>query len=222
MSKEARCKVCGCVLSKSAKFCPNCGAKSNSNFGAGVIIGSLAFSAFLIFAVSSIFSGSPSNDSTRAESSKEDMEKNSLSISGGIATESDGETVNDAPPIPPISTETVLVDDGYIKATYNELFEEDGINGAFYLRILIENKSEQSITIALSDASLNNMQTTIGSGIPMTIQSGKSSQVPFIVFTSNTGISELDQVENLSFRFNVMESEGTDILEETDIVSIDF
>lgn len=121
-----------------------------------------------------------------------------------------------------IEKEIPLVDDEYIGAVFLEAYEEPWIQGVFYLRIRVENKSDREIWVALSDVSVNKMSTIATSGIPMEIQPGNSSKTPFIISYSNLDISAVDELQNISFRFWIMDGNSTAVLEETDIVSIDF
>lgn len=117
--------------------------------------------------------------------------------------------------------ETILLEDDFIKATYQEVFEADGVDGVFYLSLLVENKCDQEITVYLSNASVNGTELTVGSGIPMTIQPGNKSKNPFIFSYSQLTISSIEELEKITFQFTVFD-ENFSTLEETDPVTIQF
>lgn len=117
-------------------------------------------------------------------------------------------------------TEKVLIDDDCIKATYLEMFEADGVNGVFYIKILVENKTDKTLWVHLSDTSVNGMETMAMSGVPMTIQPGNKSQNPFIISYTNLNISQLSEVETISFKFAVDDNETMHNIETSDIVTI--
>lgn len=118
--------------------------------------------------------------------------------------------------------ETVVLDDDFVKVTYEEVFEADGIEGTFYFRLTVENKTEKNVTIYLADASVNKVSTLAMSGIPMTIQPGGKSLNPFIFSYSNLDIEKLEDLEEISFKVKVEDSETYDEINTSDIVSVTF
>lgn len=112
-----------------------------------------------------------------------------------------------------------IYEDKYIKANLIKIYDEDSVSGVVYLQMFVENKSNESLTVFLSDASVNNLSVTTGSGVPMIISPGNASQQPFAIFTKNANINSADEVNKLQFRFSIMDEE-TDILEETKLITI--
>ncbi|MGN0568812.1 MAG: hypothetical protein ACI4JR_09520 [Acutalibacteraceae bacterium] len=109
------------------------------------------------------------------------------------------------------SAQKVLYDGKIIKATYIEVFEADEVDGAFYLRILVENKGTQKVTIYLDDASVNGYQTTVLSGLPMEIEPGNKSQQPFIITYTNLDVDKLEDVKSIKFKIEAMGDNFEDI-----------
>lgn len=109
--------------------------------------------------------------------------------------------------------EIVLLDDEIIKVSFMKLFEEDTVKGTSYLQFKVENKTDNTITVCATDCYVNDTQTQIGSGVPMTIDGGKNSENPFIVF------SELDTIEKLEIRLMILDENFSEI-ETTDSISV--
>lgn len=109
------------------------------------------------------------------------------------------------------SPAVVLVDDDVVKVTYVEIFETSGF---CYLRLKVENKTNQQIAVYLMDAYVNDMSVMMMSGVPMDIAPGKMSQNPFIF----SGFTK-DEVEKIEFKVHVYDEHMGDI-EETDVVTL--
>lgn len=112
------------------------------------------------------------------------------------------------------NTETVLIDDDIVKVTFVEVFEVDGLSGTCYLRLQVDNKSDQKISVYLMDAYVNDMSVTMMSGVPMDIMPGKASQNPFFF----TGFTK-DEVEKIEFKVHVYD-ENMKTIEETNTVEV--
>lgn len=118
--------------------------------------------------------------------------------------------------------ETVVLEDDFVKVTYGEVCEADGIEDAFYFRLTVENKTEKNVTIYLADTSVNKVSTLAMSGMPMTIQPGGKSLNPFIFSYSNLDIEKLEDLEEISFKVKVEDSETYDEINTSDTVSVSF
>ncbi len=114
----------------------------------------------------------------------------------------------------------VIYEDNTIKASYIKVYNDSFIDGTVYLQLLVENKCDKNIMVTLSEVALNNMSTTIGSGVPMVIAPGNSSQQPFIVFTGNTNVTKAEDIENLKFKFLVFDNDSMTTLTESAAIKI--
>lgn len=110
------------------------------------------------------------------------------------------------------TVEAVLVDDGVMKVSFIEIFETGGF---CYLRLQVENKIDQQVSVYLMDAYVNDTAVTMMSGVPMDIAPGKTSQNPFIFsgFTAN-------EVKKIEFKVHVYD-ESMNTIEETGTVKIE-
>lgn len=133
------------------------------------------------------------------------------SDSGGTETTTQSSASNSA---------KVIYEDSTIKASYIKVYDDSFIDGAVYLQLLVENKCDKNIMVTLSEAALNNMSTTIGSGAPMVIAPGNSSQQPFIIFTGNTNVSQASDISNLEFKFLVFDNNSMATLTESSTIEI--
>ena len=159
------------------------------------IIISIVFLFLVLIIGSGDSSDTPTNNSDVAQSSDHSQESNKL-----------------------------IYEDDYIKANfikvYSDAVVDASVEGVVYLQLLVENKSEQALTVALSKAAVNGMSTTIGSGVPMTILPDNSSQQPFIIFTKNTNVKNADDIEKLQFSFYLMNDNASKV-KETKTISFD-
>lgn len=202
------CKNCGKEILESATFCPGCGcavaenAPDNSKKKKktpGCLISIVIIVAlFLILAViigSGDSSDTPSDNPNTSQSTNQTQE----------------------------SKKTLIYEDDYIKASYIKVYSDPivdaSVEGVVYLQLLVENKSNQKLTVSLSNAAVNGMSTTIGSGMPMTILPSNSSQQPFIIFTKNTNVQKADDINKLQFSFYLMD-ENVNTVEETKVLTL--
>jgi hypothetical protein len=123
--------------------------------------------------------------------------------------------------------ETILqksfYEDDIITAEFIQVFDVDGITnttGAGYLQILISNKSNKTIWVALTDADVNGVSLTIGSGTPMTINPSGMSQQPFILFLAYTGIKSTADITNLRFKIKCYDSDTLDVVVSSDLIEL--
>ena len=118
---------------------------------------------------------------------------------------------------PQPSDEIILFDGTSAKATFLKAYEEKSISGAFYLQLLIENKSDSKEEwIYLNDAYVDGLAANTGSGVPMVIKPGKSSNSPFIIFYDG----DLDNVEKVEFQLVVADHSTSATIEESDTLTI--
>lgn len=210
------CQKCGKEIPNDANMCPYCGnaltASQPSSSSkktkkkkkkVGCLISVISVIALVAIILIIAISGSDNGTST---------DNPTTNSSGKI--ESSQEANNTAKPI---------YEDDYIKASfvkvYNDKAVDMSVEGVSYMQLLIENKSSQSLTIGFSNAAINGMSTTFGSGLPVTILPGNSSQQPFILFTKNTGVSSADDINKIQFSFCLMD-ENAHIVDETETITI--
>ena len=193
-NKMTKCKVCGADIAKSAKTCLHCGAALNRNNQIGQV---LAVIFIFVIAISCWY-----------------VIKSTSGVNPGTETAEYAATNNDAQGTP-------IYEDDYIKASFIKIYEENAVQGAFYLQLRVENKSSENITVSLNQASVNGISTTIMSGVPMEIRPGNSSAQPFVIFTNNLGIASMKDVKDIEFSFYLM-GDSANVIEETDIVTLSF
>lgn len=119
-------------------------------------------------------------------------------------------------------TEQILLDDDCVKVSFVEVFEEESVDGVFYFRLKVENKTEKTVGISLIDPSVNEVSTLALSGLPMAIQPNGKSLTPFFFSYSNLDISSIAELKEISFRVRVEDNNGFKEIETSDFVSVGF
>lgn len=109
----------------------------------------------------------------------------------------------------------VLVDNDVVKVIFTEIYEEPSIENACYLRWMVENKSDKKITVYLKDAYVNDTFVQMLSGIPMTIEPGKKSRIPYFF----TGYA-IDNVNSLEFKVWVKDENSSTLVETDPLTAI--
>ena len=117
-----------------------------------------------------------------------------------------------------------IYEDEYIKASFMRVYDDAAVSasveGVSYMQLHIENKSNKTLTVAFTDAAINGMSATIGSGVPVTILPGNTSEQAFILFTKNTNVKSADEINKLQFKFYLMDDD-VNTVEETKLISFD-
>lgn len=109
----------------------------------------------------------------------------------------------------------ILVDNDVVKVIFTEIYEEPSIENACYLRWMVENKSDKKITVYLKDAYVNDTFVQMLSGIPMTIEPGKKSRIPYF-FTGYTK----DNVNSFEFKVWVKDENSNTLVETETLTAI--
>lgn len=113
-----------------------------------------------------------------------------------------------------------IYEDKYIKASYIDCYEEEAVEGCAYLALKIENKSNKTFMVSLSDTSINDTMVNTGSGLPMIIKPSKNSRQPFTLFTGAAGINSVDEIKTISFKILLLDNDTVDTIEETKEIEI--
>ena len=104
----------------------------------------------------------------------------------------------------------MIIDNDTVSVELMELQEQDDI-GVFLVNLLVTNKTGQPIWVYLTDASINNeMLQMVMSGVPLYIKPGKAGNNSFIFSFSQVSINSFDEVNSVSFKVNVDNSDTFD------------
>ena len=177
--KLIRCKTCGAEIAKTAKTCPNCGARQH--IGAYVACIIVIFITLFLCVAIIIGSQSGSQDGTTPDStSGENSQTDSIIFSGKTAN-----------------------------VIYKRCFETDSVQGCFYVELQIENIGNAEAVYMLSDVYVDDMKCNTGTGVPVEIMPGKYGTGAFIVFTDKklSEVKEIEFKISIldSSSFNVIE-----------------
>lgn len=118
---------------------------------------------------------------------------------------------------------TVIYEDDHVKASFIKVYSDANVDsvveGVAYLQLRIENKTNQTYTVALTKTAINGMSTTMMSGLPMTLLPGNSSEQPFAIFTKNTSVNKADDIKKIQFSIYLI-YEDINKVEETKTITI--
>lgn len=111
---------------------------------------------------------------------------------------------------PSPSTPSLICETSFTRVSFVRAFEEDGIDGCFYLALDIENLSDKKVMYSLTDTTLDGETANTGSGVPVVAQPGGSVSAAFIIFTDNS----LSDVSSITFSISTRDA---DALSELDV-----
>lgn len=152
MKKMVKCRSCGADIAKTAKRCPNCGARQH--------IGSYVACAIIIvvtfIACITILGGSGGDPASASKSS---------------VNEAGGEKVD-----------TITFSGSTYSAEYSKCWEASGVNGCFYITVKISNTGDTECTYLLDDVYVDGTHCQSGSGLPVTALPGKNVNGSFVIF----------------------------------------
>lgn len=97
-----------------------------------------------------------------------------------------------------VSQDYILYSDKYFNVEYMD-FDNVPFVTACSLQLKVTNKSPKKLTLLLDDVYINNIAIESGTKMPITLEPGKVSTTPFILFTGNTGLSAED-ITKLEFK----------------------
>lgn len=97
--------------------------------------------------------------------------------------------------------ETIL-DTDQVKVVVKDVYTVDGIN-LVYFKLEAQNKSNKEFTVMLNKCSVNDYNVECGSGMPMTIEAGKKKVNAFSLFTQDTDVKSVEDIENITFNIEL-------------------
>lgn len=131
-----------------------------------------------------------------------------------------GDTENPSTTEGASTQEQVLVDNEVVKVTFIEIFEEPSIANTCYVRLKVENKSDKTVMVSLKDSYVNDTAQMMGTGVPIVLEPGKSSQQPFFFGYGNLGITDKSEISKMDFKVLLMDNDTYDIVLETDSLTV--
>lgn len=205
-----KCSKCG--IEYEGNFCPNgCNSpqfnntqqvpKKKKKAGKIVLTVLLIFVALVIVAAIFVEDENPenvnSNTSTTSSVVKEETKKEQK------------------------KSDTVIYSDDDIKVKFIKVEDAADTVGvtACYIYLDVENTGSQKYTVSLTEAYANDTQITMMSGLPMTLEPGKSSKNPFM-FGYNNILTSADDVEKLEFKIVLLNDEMNDIIKTTKTITV--
>lgn len=107
------------------------------------------------------------------------------------------------------TVEKVIADNDFIKATYLGITEQ---YGQVVLAVKLENKTDKEITVIPTDSSVDDTMILFTSGIPATMQPGKSFNQGWLI----GGVPE----KNVEFKMSILDDTMTELF-LTDVIKIE-
>lgn len=165
MAKLVKCKTCGSDIAKTARFCPNCGAQQHVGaLSACAVIIVISLCAVFAILLKSCSGGYPSQETNHSTS---------------------GESPTD---------ELLTIANSSFTAQVEKCFASDFVNGAFYIKMHIENTSDTECVYMLDDVYVDDTHCYCASGMPITAMAGKKVTGSFII-SCETSLSDVEKIE---------------------------
>lgn len=87
----------------------------------------------------------------------------------------------------------------------------------FYIGVIVENDSDRNIMVSVRDASVNGWETSTLS--PGTVQAGNKKQADMTFNIGKAGITTEDEIQNISFRLTILDSDSFELIGETEKIT---
>ena len=120
------------------------------------------------------------------------------------------------------TNEQVLFEDDNVKVSFIEIFEMPELVGTCYVRLKVENKSSKTVNVSLKDTYVNDIAQMMGTGLPIVLESGKTSQQPFFFGYGNLSIDSKDEIRKIEFKVWLTDNGNYDTVVETDTLVVEF
>ena len=169
-----KCKKCKTEIPVKSKVCPNCNAKVKNQgcLIAFLIVFIIIVATIAIVAVVGSDNTTPPNDTDKTN----------------------GETTQQ-------QSKVIYNDDNY-KISFVKFEDPKLGTTVFNLALKIENKSKTNTIVALTNGYADDSGVFLGSGMPIKVNAGKNLTGVFTVGYGNSGITDIDSINKLSFNIN--------------------
>lgn len=189
---EKRCKTCGEIHSKKLKSCPNCGVKSRQLVAAKLTNCKGCGHSIAVNAVKCPSCGRKTHYNLKITTLVLGIFAFFIIVVSALVS-SGGDTPSD-PNAAAVNTEqpnNIIYSDNFFDIEYMKLSDVPAVT-ACSLQLKVTNKSDKKLTLLLDDVYINDIAIQSGTGMPITLEPGKISQSPFVLFSGNTGLSAED------------------------------
>lgn len=119
----------------------------------------------------------------------------------------------------------LVYEDDNISVSYIKCYDQKSIyDNAIFLQLEIVNKTDKTIVVGAFETSINDtmVQTStdmVGQG-SNAISPNSKSQIPFPLFTGNTGINSASEAEKLAFKLRVYNKDDMISVEDTPQIQV--
>lgn len=115
-----------------------------------------------------------------------------------------------------------IANNSYVTAEFEKAYEAPGIEGAFYVDLNVQNKTDKTIWVYLDSASVNNeIVSMVSTGVPLNIAPGNSGETGFIFPTAQLSVDSVSDVRNITFDLVVADKETLEEIDRVKGVSVD-
>ncbi len=142
-----------------------------------------------------------------------------VTIASVTSNDNMGPDTNSDTSVSQTAKEKPIFKDSNIDVEYIDVSEYSGVEGAVYLRLKITNLSSQNIILSLDHVSVNDVTTQSGTAMPIEVEPNKTTKTPFIIFTKNTDIKSVKDIEKLDFAIRVSDTNYKEI-ETTETLTV--
>ncbi len=115
-----------------------------------------------------------------------------------------------------------IANNSYVTAEFEKAYEAPGIEGAFYVDLNVQNKTDKTIWVYLDSASVNNETVSmVSTGVLLNIAPGNSGRTGFIFPTAQLSIDSVSDVRNIAFDLVIADEATLEEIDRAKGVSID-
>ena len=118
------------------------------------------------------------------------------------------------------SMNNVLYYDDNFKITYIDLKDPKMGVTSYNLLLKVENNSNKTIIVVLSDGYANDEAVFLGSGMPVKVKPSKKATGVFVVGYGNTSITNIDEIETLELKMTLYDENFSKAILTTDNILI--
>lgn len=182
--KLIKCKKCGNVYPRKTGYCPKCATLAPKGKG-GIIATIIVICLFAFAATMGILFGEETPDSSSTNNSSVQNEKTSTENVYKQSKE--------------------LITFNGVDAEFIELYDPNTGVTALAVKLNLENKSNKTVTVTLTDGYVNDTLVQFMTGLPVTIEPNKKAVGVYMFGYDGLGFSKVEDIQTIEFKLALLD-----------------